>query len=166
MHSWSGRWSTYNTPSDGVRAASAHHIVFQAMSGSPELNCCSVNSPRGLGMIGDWAVMRNSTGLYINYYGPSRITVPVDGGVSLKLVQETDYPVSGDIVLKVQPMQPVRVPLHLRIPFWSRDTKVTLNGKPLENCWFYHKDFAKGGVLELWLGPEPNRQWGACHPNR
>jgi putative alpha-1,2-mannosidase len=24
----------------------------------------------------------------------------------------------------------------------------------------YHRDFAQGGVLELWLGPEPNKAWG------
>jgi putative alpha-1,2-mannosidase len=38
--------------------------------------------------------------------------------------------------------------------------KAELNGERLENCWFYHRDFAKGGVLELWLGPKPNREWG------
>ncbi|MCP5536202.1 MAG: glycoside hydrolase family 92 protein [Akkermansiaceae bacterium] len=38
--------------------------------------------------------------------------------------------------------------------------KAKLNGKPLLNCWFHHKDFAKGGVLEIWLGPEPNKDWG------
>ena len=47
----SGRWWTYNTPMDGVRKASAHEIVFQAREGSPELNCCSVNGPRSLGML-------------------------------------------------------------------------------------------------------------------
>ncbi len=41
-----------------------------------------------------------------------------------------------------------------------------LNGKPLNNCWIYHKDFAQGGVLELWLGPELDKAWGAYHPNR
>jgi putative alpha-1,2-mannosidase len=44
--------------------------------------------------------------------------------------------------------------------------KAELNGKPLGRCWIYHKDFAQGGTLELWLGPEPNKQWGAYHPNR
>ena len=38
--------------------------------------------------------------------------------------------------------------------------KAKLNGKLLENCWFYHKEFAKGGILELWLGPKPNKTWG------
>jgi len=34
------------------------------------------------------------------------------------------------------------------------------NGKALDSCWFYHRDFAKGGILELWLGPQPNKAWG------
>ena len=38
--------------------------------------------------------------------------------------------------------------------------KAELNGKPLNNCWFYHRDFAEGGLLELWLGPRPNKNWG------
>jgi predicted alpha-1,2-mannosidase len=36
----------------------------------------------------------------------------------------------------------------------------TLNGQRLDNCWFYHRDFAKGGTLELVLGPKPNKAWG------
>ncbi len=38
--------------------------------------------------------------------------------------------------------------------------KAQLNGKALKNCWMYHKDFASGGLLELWLGPKPNKAWG------
>lgn len=35
-----------------------------------------------------------------------------------------------------------------------------LNGKELDNFWFYHEDFAKGGELEIWLGDTPNKKWG------
>jgi len=38
--------------------------------------------------------------------------------------------------------------------------KAELNGIPLNRFWFKHEDFAKGGTLELWLGPEPNKNWG------
>jgi len=128
MHSQSGRWATYNTPSDGARFASAHQIVFQARPGSPELNCCSVNSPRGLGMISDWAVMQGSEGVYLNYYVPSRIRVPVSRDVSLEIEQDTDYPVSGRIVIDVHPSEPCELAIHFRIPYWSDGTTVTVNG--------------------------------------
>lgn len=35
-----------------------------------------------------------------------------------------------------------------------------LNGQPLTKCWIYHDEFAEGGLLELWLGDEPNKSWG------
>ena len=38
--------------------------------------------------------------------------------------------------------------------------RAELNGRPLNRCWFYHKEFAKGGKLELWLGDMPNKSWG------
>lgn len=38
--------------------------------------------------------------------------------------------------------------------------KAKLNGKKLNNFWFYHEDFAKGGELEIWLGDKPNKKWG------
>lgn len=38
--------------------------------------------------------------------------------------------------------------------------KAKLNENSINQCWFLHEDFAKGGVLELWLGAEPNKKWG------
>ncbi len=34
-----------------------------------------------------------------------------------------------------------------------------LNGKELTNFWISHNDLAKGGKLELVMGPEPNKEW-------
>jgi uncharacterized protein len=138
MHSSTGRWATYNTPMDGVRRASAHSIVFQAREGSPELNCCSVNSPRGFGMLSDWAVMheQNATApvLVVNYYGPSVIKTRLGSGAGdqasmvVTLTQKTDYPVSGRVVLGVDTAAASEFTLKLRIPSWSARTRVSLNG--------------------------------------
>jgi DUF1680 family protein len=146
MHSSSGRWATYNTPADGFRRASAHHIVFQARPGSPELNCCSVNSPRGFGMISDWAVMRDDEGILLNYYGPSKMLVPLGSGVDVDITQTTDYPVTGTINIEVSPSQGVPFTLKLRIPTWSRETAVIVNGQTV-------KEICPGRYLAI------NRQW-------
>src|SRR5262249_9748757 len=95
MHSPTGRWATYNTPMDVVRKASVRDIGFQARPGTPELNCCSVNSARGFGMISDWALMQDKDGLIVNWYGPGAMTTKMPSGVTLKLGQETDYPREG-----------------------------------------------------------------------
>lgn len=38
--------------------------------------------------------------------------------------------------------------------------KATLNGETLDSFWFTHETYARGGNLEIWLGPEPNKSWG------
>ena len=76
LFSPTGRWSTYNTPMDGVRKANFHDIVFQSRPGSPELNCCSVNAARGLGLLSEWALMHDAKNdaLVLNWYGPGQLS--------------------------------------------------------------------------------------------
>ena len=131
MMSSSGRWVTYDTPMEGHRRASAHDIVFQARAGQPELNCCSVNGPRALGMIGEWAVMSGGEGLVLNYYGPGRATASINSGNRVLVEQVTDYPRSGRVMIRVWPRKSEDFPLRLRIPCWSARTRASLNGKSL-----------------------------------
>ena len=35
-----------------------------------------------------------------------------------------------------------------------------LNGAPLDTYWFSHQDYARGGLLELWMDDKPNKNWG------
>ena len=142
-----GRWWTYNTPMDGERKASAHEIVFQARAGSPELNCCSVNGPRGLGMLADWAIMESGDALALNYYGAGEITAPIPGtDRSVTIGQTTTYPQDPRVSIRVAPSAPTSFSLRLRIPNWSAHTRVTLNGQALDEP-------RPGQYLEL------NRMW-------
>jgi uncharacterized protein len=135
LHSPDGKWSTYNTPMDGLRVPNTIDIAFQIRPGSEQLNCCSVNAARGFGMISDWAVMRETaspgdTGaapIVLNWYGPSAFSLTVND-VPVTLKQQTTYPSQGHIDLHVDPQRPIRFPLKLRIPSWSATTKVTVNG--------------------------------------
>jgi uncharacterized protein len=129
LHSPTGRWVTYNTPMDGTRKASAHEIVFQARAGSPELNCCSVNGPRGLGMISDWALMRSGNGLVLNWYGESVFSTKLSPKETVTLTQETKYPSEPGVRLRVETQGGVTFPLSLRIPYWSQKTAVRIDGK-------------------------------------
>lgn len=127
----SGRWWTYDTPLDGVRKASAHHIVFQARQGTPELNCCSVHGPRGLGLLSEWSVMSREGGLAVSYYGPMTCTASLPDERRVRLTQETTYPADGRVLLRVEPEAISRFPLFLRIPGWSAETAVRVNGEPV-----------------------------------
>jgi uncharacterized protein len=130
----SGRWWTYNTPMDGVKLASAHEIVFQCHPGGPELNCCSVNAPRSLGMFAEWAVMGAPDGIALNYYGPCTLEAGLPSGQPLRLRQNTTYPRGGIVDLTVALEQPETFTLHLRVPQWSAATAVAVNGQPVDGA--------------------------------
>ncbi|WBB63394.1 glycoside hydrolase family 92 protein [Streptomyces sp. WMMC500] len=40
--------------------------------------------------------------------------------------------------------------------------RARLNGRRQDNAWFHHDQLAAGGELELWMGPEPNKDWGVA----
>lgn len=156
----SGRWWTYNTPMDGVRKASAHDIVFQARAGSPELNCCSVNGPRGLGMLSEWALMTAPTGLVLNYYGPSTLSAVLPNWGRVTLTQRTSYPRTGQVRITVNSERSAAFTLRLRIPGWSKSTRVTVNGTPQQDVkagtyLTLSRTWQKGDVIELNLDLTP-----------
>jgi len=156
----SGRWWTYNTPMNGERRASAHDIVFQARPGSPELNCCSVNAPRGIGMLSEWAVMTSKDGVVLNYYGLCSITTSLPSGKSLTITQDTQYPKDGEIKITLSLNAPEKFVLNLRIPGWSKDSKLYLNGEIVNNVYSgkytsLDREWKDGDVLNLQLDLSP-----------
>ncbi len=165
LHSRSGRWVTYDTPMDGVRKASAHDIVFQAREGSPELNCCSVNGPRALGMISDWAVMTDAAeALALNWYGPGRIQAEV-AGTPVTLASATDYPVEPAVQLSVTPRRASEFTLRLRIPRWSERTRSRVNGEPVRGVragsWLdLRRRWKRGDRVDLRFDFRPHRWVG------
>jgi len=133
LFSPSGRWSTYNTPMDGDRKANFHEIVFQARPGSPELNCCSVNAARGLGLLSDWALMADEKGLGVtlNWFGPGTLGTRLPSVGHVRIVNDTSYPVEGQVRIRIEPERAAEFPLRLRIPHWSARTRVQVNGESI-----------------------------------
>lgn len=120
-----GYWSTYNTPMEGTKIANFHHINFQSRPGSPNLNCCSVNAPRGVAEISDWMLAEQDGRVYINNF--ESLKAESDG---LKISIESPYPAPGDIVVALESDRPVGI--ALRVPAWSKKSSLTLNGEPVE----------------------------------
>ncbi|MBP7933723.1 MAG: glycoside hydrolase family 127 protein [Phycisphaerae bacterium] len=158
-----GRWWTYDTPMDGFRSASAHAIVFQARAGTPELNCCSVNGPRSLGMTSEWAVMLDKQGPVLNYYGPCRVTLRDVAETSLTLTEETRYPAEAQVRIAVDPARPATFALRLRIPGWSKRTLLSVNGREIEGVRAgsyaaVTREWKAGDTIDLALDMSP-RYW-------
>jgi DUF1680 family protein len=183
-----GRWWTYNTPMGGVptagmnamrlppplggrppfelgeRRPARYDLHFQDTStrGTSHLSCCAANGPRGLGILSEWAVMIGHDGaISLNYYGPSAFTVRMPSGQDVSLVQETDYPIGGRILLSIFPAAEEQFRLRLRIPDWSRTTNVRLNGVAQSNVTpgaylTIDRPWRSGDVIELILDMGPH----------
>ncbi len=131
----SGRWCTYNTPMDGTREASAHTIVFQARAGTPELNCCSVNGPRVLGMLSEWAVMSSLDGVVLNWLGAGKFISHFADGTRLVITASGDAWRDGKTELQLQTESAAPFTLWVRIPGWAAAPSVSLNGSPVPGAY-------------------------------
>ena len=77
--------TTDNSMMDGVRSSTMMEISFQSKPGSSELSCCSVNGPRMMALLSDYAVMRldpgsQVSGYCINLYTAGKVTAKYPGG--------------------------------------------------------------------------------------
>ncbi|MDE0315230.1 MAG: glycoside hydrolase family 127 protein [Candidatus Poribacteria bacterium] len=89
--------------------------------------CCPPNIARLLGSLGQYIYAQSEKDLWVNLYVGGTASATVAEDVSLKLTQETDYPWSGDIKIKVNPEKPAKFALNLRIPDWCNNFKVGIN---------------------------------------
>jgi DUF1680 family protein len=92
--------------------------------------CCPCNYRRIIAELPAMVYYRSGPGVAVSLYTPSEATIALEGGVSLKLRQETDYPSLGRVVIRVDPSQPAEFPLQLRIPRWCSKAAVAVNGQP------------------------------------
>lgn len=110
-HSTDGTWATYDTPMEGFRNPNPNQ-------GSVILNCCGVNSPRGVGQVTDWMFTESDGVLSINFYENMEATF---GEMALKV--ESNYPAPGTIKMTVTD---INQPIAVRIPGWSNQTVITV----------------------------------------
>jgi DUF1680 family protein len=92
-------------------------------------HCCSSMLSVGLSLLPSWTYFRTPTGILVNFYESSELTT-VLGGTNVRIVQTTEYPLDGRVNITVNPEHAARFDLLLRIPQWSRNAQVLVNGKP------------------------------------
>ena len=127
--------TTDNSMMDGVRSSTMMEISFQSKPGSSELSCCSVNGPRMIGLLSEYAVMRldpgsQVSGYCINLYTAGKVTAKYPGGNGQVVFEQvTSYPLDPQVDLMVSPSSgSPTFTLWLRIPSWSEKTSVSING--------------------------------------
>lgn len=121
---------------DGSDWAKYTPLSGQRMDGDEQcgmgLNCCVASGPRGLFTFPLTTVMSKNDGLQINFFGEGTYASQTPGKQKVEIVQETDYPITGKITIKVMLPKSEEMSLRIRIPEWSKQSTLDVNNETVK----------------------------------
>jgi predicted alpha-1,2-mannosidase len=92
----------------------------------------------------------------------------VTGGGHSRPVYDITSPVFDEITIDLHPEyyegEEFRIVTHDNSDENMYIQRAELDGRSLENAWFHHDQLTDGGTLELWMGAEPEEDWGTATP--
>jgi uncharacterized protein len=129
--------------------------------------CCPPNVVRLLASLGQYAYSSSDDGVWVHLYAQSRARIAAHG---LTITQRTAYPAEGRIDLTLKLDAPRHLVVRLRVPEWSENTFVRVNGGAVdpadarfERGYLYlARDWRSGDVITLDLDVTP--QLVHAHP--
>ncbi|MET6996093.1 glycoside hydrolase family 127 protein [Chitinophaga defluvii] len=141
-------WGMY-TPAMGMRSLGSDQCGMG-------LNCCTANGPRGLFAMLPLAVMSGENGIAINFFADGLYKVEMPDRKLVEITQETDYPVNGKVNIKLQMPVAQEFALKIRIPAWSTQNSLIVNGQPVTvakggNYISVNRKWISGDKIELEL---------------
>ena len=120
-----------------------------------ECFCCPPNLVRTIAKVSGWAYSLSDNGIAVNLYGGNQLNTKLLDGSVLRLVQESNYPWEGQIMITVKECKQDPFQILLRIPEWAVDTKIKVNGKVInqqvkEGSFFHiERRWKAGDVVEI-----------------
>lgn len=119
-----------------------------------EINCCTANAPRGFCLLPSIMYGGENGEIHVNLYAPSTAIVSIDSRNQAELKQVTNYPADGRVEIQVTPSRSQEFTIALRIPQWSRNTRITVNGKDYQSItpgqyYRIRRVWTKGDRIEL-----------------
>ena len=118
--------------------------------------CCSGTFPQ---LVADYHIsiyLRSQDGVYVNLFAPSTLRW-TDGNARCSLMQTTKFPFTTTVEMAVSASQPVEYTLYIRIPIWTREPVLAVNGRrvaePLQPGTFaaIRRTWKEGDRVELEL---------------
>lgn len=111
-------------------------------------NCCPPNTVRTLCEAHNYLYSVDDGALWFHTYGDNKLETVLPGSGSISLTQDSDYPWDGKSRIRVEKISASdEVSFFLRIPQWSGDVSLTVNGKAVD------VPLKKGSYVEV------RRQW-------
>jgi uncharacterized protein len=91
--------------------------------------CCSGTLPQVAADYHINAYFHDKQELYVNLYIPSKLQWQNQTGIRVDVTQRGAYPFNGLVQFDLTMPQPHEFGLHLRIPSWTTDATIAINGK-------------------------------------
>jgi DUF1680 family protein len=120
-----GNWWSYFSPLMGERVPSHMQVPLVQCS------CCTASGPRGLLTAPGWAVMTSASGLAVNLYFQGSWSGTVHN-THVELACTTHYPQEDSVQIKVHASQTAHYTIQLRVPAWSKQTTIQVNGQTVD----------------------------------
>ncbi len=113
-----GKQWCYYTPLEGIKPY------------GNSTNCCLSSGPRGVALLPTYSIATsiNKRAIFVNLYNPLSANVLL-GDTRVHLAVTTDYPISGDVSVKVNSAKTTNFQLNLRVPSWATNAKLSVNDK-------------------------------------
>lgn len=131
-------------------------ICYGLLTGYP---CCTTNLHQGWPKLVQHSWLATADGgLAAVIYMPTSVTATVAGGSEITIREVTAYPMEDVVRFTVETATTVEFPLHLRIPAWSPDFRLTVNGVSVPGeageAVIISRVWANGDEVELTLPAE------------
>lgn len=124
-----------------------HHHVKPVRQKWFSCACCPPNLARLISSIGQYMYTVHSHTLHVNLYAGNKADVQLNGQ-NVSIDQQTSYPWDETVSMTITPEREDTFIIALRIPGWSRNAKVSLNGEDVD-----YSAFLKDGYVYI------NRLW-------
>ena len=138
-----GKWG-----SRGVRSA-GRHITALLQAGFTKNHCCVNNLPRGFMNMAQAIAVKGRDGIYLNLFSEADVTLHAADGKPIRIRIGGAYLQDGMARIEIDSASEIPVPLFVRIPAWSLETSVRVNGK--------ESPATAGAYLEAELTPGSTR---------
>jgi len=129
----------------------------------PNFRCCTANFHQG------WPKFTNSLwmatadrGLAAMSYAPCTVNTTVRD-VPVSVEQVSDYPFRQGVSISVKPQRALAFPLRLRMPAWSKQTRITVNGDTIAATPGFttiERTWSPGDVVEVVFNAEVSMERG------
>ena len=127
-------------------------FVFGVLSGYP---CCTTNMHQSWPkFVQNLFYATPDKGVAALQYAPSTVTMKVSDSTDLTIVETTQFPFRENVKFEFDLSSAARFPFHLRIPSWTHDPTIAVNGKEVRpnvanNIAIIDREWKKGDVVSL-----------------